>query len=142
MEGTNTFHVLRCKDVPLDRRKGVAFSKVVCSVRPEKADPDRTRITIAGKNITYPGDVGTKTALLDLIKLILNSVLSRKGSKFVTFDIKNFYLQTPLNRPEYVRIILSDIPQEFIDEYNLLDYVHINSWIYFEIRNGVYGLPQ
>jgi hypothetical protein len=142
VKGTDTFHVLRYEDIPPDRRKGVAFSKVVCSVRPEKADPDRTRITIAGQNITYPGDVGTKTASLDLIKLILNSVLSRKGAKFVTFDIKNFYLQTPLDRPEYVRIMLSDIPQEFIDEYNLLDYVHINGWIYFEIRNGVYGLPQ
>ena len=111
MEGTNTFHVLRYEDIPHERRQGVAFSKVVCNVRPEKADPDRTRITIAGQNITYPGDVGTKTASLDLIKLILNSVLSRKGAKFVTFDIKNFYLQTPLDRPEYVRIKLSDIPQ-------------------------------
>jgi hypothetical protein len=142
VEGTDTFHVLRYEDIPPDRRKGVAFSKVVCNVKPEKSDPNRTRITIAGQNITYPGDVGTKTASLDLIKLILNSVLSRRGAKFVTFDIKNFYLQTPLDRPEYVRIQLSDIPQEFIVEYNLLDYVHVNGWIYFEIRNGVYGLPQ
>ena len=75
----------------------------MCTFRPNKSDPNRTRITIAGQNITYPGDVGTRTASLDLIKLLINSVLSRKGAKFVTFDIKNFYLQTPLDRPEYVR---------------------------------------
>ena len=23
-----------------------------------------------------------------------------------------------------------------------MDYVHVNGWVYFEIRNGVYGLPQ
>ena len=86
--------------------------------------------------------VGTKTASMDLIKLLINSVLSRKGAKFVTFNIKNFYLQTPLTRPEYVRIKLSDIPSEFINEYSLMDYVHANGWVYFGIRNGVYGLPQ
>ena len=114
----------------------------MCTFRPEKSDPNRTRITIAGQNITVAMDVGTKTASLDLVKLLLNSVLSRKGAKFVTFDIKNFYLQTPLDRPEYVRIKLSDIPLEFAEEYNLKDFVDANGWVYFEIRNGVYGLPQ
>ena len=50
------------------------------------------------------------------MKLLLNSVLSRKGAKFVTFNIKNFYLQTPLDRPEYVCIKLADIPLDFVDE--------------------------
>ena len=58
---------------------------------------------------------------------ILNSVLSRKGTKFVTFYIKNFYLQTPLDLPEYVRIKMSDIPHDSIKEYNLKYYVHVNS---------------
>ena len=114
---------------------------MVYKVRPEKADPDRTQITIAGNRICYPGDVGTKTAPLELVKLMINSVLSRKGAKFCTFDISNFYLCTPLDRPEYIKIKLSDIPQEFIDEYNLLHHVH-NDWVYFEIRKGIYGLPQ
>jgi hypothetical protein len=50
---------------------------VVCEVRPEKDDPDRTRITIGGSRICYPGDVGTNTVSLELFKLLLNSVLSR-----------------------------------------------------------------
>ena len=85
--------------------------------------------------------MGTKTASLDLVKLVINIVLSRKGAKYVTFDISNFYLQTPLDRPEYVHIKLSDIPQKFIDEYDLLEYVR-DGWVYFEINRGVYGLPQ
>ena len=67
--------------------------------------------------------MGTKTASLDLVKLVINSVLSRKDAKYVSFEISNFYIQTPLERPEYVRIKLSDIPQEFIDEYDPLDSV-------------------
>ena len=95
---------------------------MVCKVCPEKSDPNRTRITIGGNCITFPGDVGTPTASLELAKIVFNSVLSRLGTKFTTFDIYNFYLQTPLDRPEYARIKLSEIPEEFTLEYNLLSY--------------------
>ena len=114
---------------------------MVCKVCPEKSDPNRTRITIGGNRITFPGVVGTPTALLELAKLVLNSVLLRPSAKFTTFDTCNFYLQTPLECPEYVRVGLSDIPGEFFQEYNLLAYSRDN-WVYFEIWSGVYGLPQ
>ena len=64
--------------------------------------------------------MGTKTDSLDIVNLVLNSVISSKDTNYVTFDIYNFYLQTPLDRPEYVHINLSDIPQDFINEYELL----------------------
>ena len=110
VKGTYTFHVILYDDFPPDRRKGIAFSKGVCTFLPNKSDPNCTHISITVQNITYPGNVRTKTAFLELIKLLINSVLSRKGAKFVTFNIKNFYLQTPLDRPEYFRIKISDIP--------------------------------
>ena len=50
-------------------------------------------------------------------------------------------MDTPIDRSEYARIKLSVIPQEIIDEYNLLDYEH-NGWIYFDIVRGCCGLPQ
>jgi hypothetical protein len=55
--------------------------------------------------------------------------------------LKNFYLDTPMPDPEYVRIKISDIPAEFIEEYNLAGKDR-DGWIYFEIRQGCYGLPQ
>ena len=42
---------------------------------------------------------------------------------------------------EYLRIKLSDIPQEFIEEYDTTQAFQ-NGWIYFEILCGCYGLPQ
>ena len=45
-----------------------------------------------------------------------------------------------MDRPEYVRIKHLDIPQEFIEEYNLMQLFQ-NGWIYFEILRGSYGLP-
>jgi hypothetical protein len=74
------------------------------------------RITLGGDHIRYPGDCGTKTGSLDTIKLLGNSVLSTSTTRFASFDISNFYLGTPLDRPEYARIKLTDIPEEFIQE--------------------------
>ena len=71
----------------------------------------------------------------------MNRVLSRKGARFVCFDVKNFYLGTPLNRPDYARIHLKDIPQDFIAEYNLTTYER-DGWMYFCICKGFYGLSQ
>jgi hypothetical protein len=113
---------------------------VVCNVRPEKDDPDRTRIIIGGNRICYPGNVGTNTTLLELVKLLLNSILSRKGARFSTIDI-NFYLDTPTPDLEYVRIKISDIPDKFFTEYNLGGRDR-EGWIYFEIWKGCYRLPQ
>jgi hypothetical protein len=56
-------------------------------------------------------------------------------------DLKNFYLNTPLDQPEYVHIKLANIPLEFIDKYKLNDIAR-DSWIYFEMRLGMYGLTQ
>ena len=84
-----------------------------------------------GNQVVYTGKAGTKTASLDLCKLMMNRVTSRKGSKFITYNIRNYYLTTPLDYPEYVKIKLTDIPQDFIDEYNLHDYVK-KGWVYIQ----------
>ena len=64
MEGTNTLFVIRFEDIPKYRLNKICYTSVVCEVRPGKKDPNRTRITICGTNVCYPGDVGTNTASL------------------------------------------------------------------------------
>ena len=104
VEGTNTFYVIRFEDTPKDRLNKIFYTSVVCELRPGKKELDRTRITICGTNVYYPGDVGTNTASLELFKLMINSILSRKGEKCVCFDIENFYLSTPLGRPDHAKL--------------------------------------
>ena len=64
------------------------------------------RITIGGGVICYHGDVITQTGSLELIKLTIHSVVSRREARFIAFDIKIFYLETPIGRSEYARIKL------------------------------------
>ena len=61
---TETFQVIRYKDIPGGCRREVCHTKLVCEVRAQKEYPDRPRITIGGKRIIYLGDVGTPTAYL------------------------------------------------------------------------------
>jgi hypothetical protein len=56
VEGTDTFRPIHYDDIPTDRRSDVTYTRVVCEVRPQKEDPNRTRITIGGNRICYPGD--------------------------------------------------------------------------------------
>jgi hypothetical protein len=53
----------------------------------------------------------------------------------------NFYINALMPEPEYVCIKISDIPQEFINEYKLTG-LNRDGWIYFKICQGCYGLLQ
>ena len=46
-----------------------------------------------------------------------------------------------MEKPEYVRVKLEDIPQEFIKEYHMLENKR-HGWVYFEFFRGCYGLLQ
>ena len=139
---TNTIRFLAKHEVPKDRLKDVTYGSFVCTIRPEKAEPLRTRLVVGGDRINYPGEVATPTAELLLAKILFNSVVSTPGARFMTMDISNFYLMTPLKRPEYVRVKLSDIPPEVIAEYKLKDKATADGCIYLEATKGMYGLPQ
>jgi hypothetical protein len=78
---------------------------------------------------------------LTVTKAILNSVCSKKVALYMNMDIKNYYLDTPLARYEYVRIPVSMVPDDIMNEYNLHSFVN-NGYLYVEVRKGMYGLPQ
>ena len=74
---------------------------------------------MGGNKIKSPIDCGTPTADLFTVKLLLDSVMLTNGAKFFTLDIKNFYLNTPMDRFEYMRFKMEDIPDNVIEKYEL-----------------------
>ena len=87
-------------------------------------------------------DLPIPTADLMTVKLLLNSVISTPGAKFVTLDIKDFYLNTPMEEPEFLCMKIEYFPQDIIDHYNLKDNVDEKGNVYVRIEKGMYGLPQ
>eukprot|EP00804_Cyclotella_cryptica_P010817 CCRYP_008749-RA/>CCRYP_008749-RA protein AED:0.21 eAED:0.21 QI:0/0/0/1/1/1/3/0/823 len=116
IKGTNTICFIRKRDIPKDRLKDVTYGQFVCTIRPEKKEPNRTHLVVGGDRINYPGDVATPTAEMLAAKILFNSVISTAAACFMTMDISNFYLNTPLQRPEYIRMKITDIPEEIINE--------------------------
>ena len=88
--GTNTIKFIHKSEMPADRWKDVAHTRIVCNVRPQKEEVNRTRLTFWGNNLSVPMDCGTPTADLLTAKLLLNSVISTPGAKFTTLDLKDF----------------------------------------------------
>jgi hypothetical protein len=74
---------------------------------------------------------------------MLNSVISTLNGRFMTGDIKDFYLETPMEAKyyAYMRIPVSIIPDSIMTEYKLAPLIH-KGFVYVEIRKGMYGLPQ
>jgi hypothetical protein len=48
---------------------------------------------------------------------------------------------TPLKRPEYGRVKMTDIPDEIINKYKLHEKA-IDGWVHFKVMRGMYGLPH
>ena len=141
-EGTNTIKFLNHDEIatiPGDRT--ITYARIVVDYRPQKADPNRVRITVGGNLIDYPYELTTRTADLTTTKVMWNSVISTPGARYICADAKNFYLNTPLDRYEYMKMPIKLIPQEFIDLYDLASKAK-NGYVYMEIQRGMYGLPQ
>ena len=119
----------------------MTYGRFVCELRPQKEEVERTRLTVGGNLIQYPGDASTKMADLTTAKVLWNSVLSTPGARFMCMDVKNFYLMTPLPMYEYMKMPIEIIPQEIIDQCNLHNLVH-KGHVHIEIRKGMHGLPQ
>lgn len=96
---------------------------------------------MGGNLIDHPGEVSTPTADTTTAKMVINSTISTPDARYMCGDIKNFYLGTPMERYEYMKIPIALIPTEIIKEYTLTPLVH-KGHVYMEIRRGMYGLPQ
>ncbi|KAG7352362.1 reverse transcriptase RNA-dependent DNA polymerase [Nitzschia inconspicua] len=139
IKGTNTIYFI-CKD-QVPRHKTATYLRIVCAHRPEKENAYRVRWTAGGNLIDYPHDASTKTADIITVKTLINSMLSTPGAKFMSGDLKDFYLGTPMAEYEYMRIHRRYIPDDIFEQYNLSALLD-GDFVYVEIRRGMYGLPQ
>jgi hypothetical protein len=127
------------KRIPPNRM--VTYARVVVDFCPPEADPHRIRITAGGNLINYPDELSTRTADLTTSKLMWNSVLSTEGAKYMCLDIKNFYLTAPLDCFECMKMPIILFPNWTVKQYYLLEHVK-NRYIYLEMQQAIWGLPQ
>ena len=139
---TETIFFIKKGDIPDDRKKDETYARIVCVFCDGKKDKCRTHITMCGNLVNYPGGCGTPTANLLTVKLLLNSIISTPNAKFMTLNLKDLYLMTPMKRYNYFCIKLDLFPQDIINKYNLTSKVDHNGNRHYKIQREMYGLPQ
>ena len=139
IKGTNTIFFIPRRDVPPGRK--VTYGKKEVSIRPNKEEMHRVRLTVGGDKLVFDGDTATQCASLITTKIHINSVISTKGARYACIDIKNMYYGTPMDEYEYMRIRYAEVPPEIVQQYEL-DKIQHEGWVYIEIRKGMPGLKQ
>ena len=139
---TDTIEFINKCYVPLNKK--VTYANFICDYRPLKSEPFRIRLTVGGDRLPYDNDAGSPAASLLETKLIANSVISdaHKGARFLSSDLKDFFLASPMAAPEYMRIHYRYFPDEIKKQYQLDKIVDHDGYIYIKIKKGMYGLKQ
>ena len=87
----------------------------------------RIRSTAGGDRINYDGPTSAFTATMPAIKLLIHSVIS-DDAKWMTVDIKDYYLSTPFLRPENVRVPCSPTR-----------YLHVRTYMFVHRTFGLFS---
>ena len=139
---TDTIQFIHFNQVPHDR--DVTYASFVCDHRPLKSEPWRVRIVVGGDKLSYNDDPGSPAASLLETKILINSVISDagNGARFMSLDLKDYFLATPMERPEYMKVLLKYFPTDIQVKYKLHEKVTPTGYIYIKINKGMYGLKQ
>ena len=76
---------------------------------PIKNGTKKVQFTVGGDHLQYPDDRIMPAATLLETELLLNSTISQsaKCTRFMTLDIKDYFLQIEMARPEYMKIYIT-----------------------------------
>ena len=71
------------------------------------------RITVGGDRLIYLDDAGSPAANLMKTRPLVNSTIShaKDGARFMSADIKNHFLATPMAQSEYMKVQYKHIPE-------------------------------
>ena len=117
--GTNTIKFMtleEIREIPMDCT--IIYARIVVDYRVQKKDPNRVCITVGGNPIEYPGELITQTVDLTTTKMMWNSAISTPAARYISSDVKNFYIRIPRQQFEYMRMPINFIRHEFIDMYD------------------------
>ena len=142
VKGNNAMTFIPHRLVP--KNKKVAYANMVCDHRPDKEEKFRVCLTVGGDVLEYYGDASSPAASLLESKLLINGVISdaHHGARFLTLDIKDYFLQSILEDPEYIRIHYKYFLPDVKHKYNIATLVHIDGFVYCKLQKGMYGLKQ
>ena len=147
IEDTQTGEWIAYESVPKDRTISYYNPQLTRKRRPVETHPGgfefRIRGTYGGDRGDYKGPTMAETSDIVTLKILLNSVISDPDpeTNWLSTDVVDYYLGTPMARKEYMRVPVKFIPKASMIKYNLHRLVHKGAVI-MQLNKGIYGLKQ
>eukprot|EP00804_Cyclotella_cryptica_P026161 CCRYP_013042-RA/>CCRYP_013042-RA protein AED:0.34 eAED:0.28 QI:0/0/0/1/0/0/5/0/633 len=116
-------------------KKDITYDQIVVVVRPQKKEQECTRLTTIHGRLPHQPETSPPPSTLSTL-----SSPPLEQSLWLWMSI--FYLNTPMEQPEFMRLQMNLIPGEFVEKYNLKEKVDNKGWVYVGIELGMYCLPQ
>ena len=100
------------------QRKKVTYASFLCDHHSLKDEKWRIRLVVGGDKLPYELDSRSLATDLLEIKLLLNSVMidANIGAQFLSMDLKDMFLQTPIHSLEFMKVAIKYFPQDFIEK--------------------------
>ena len=116
----------------------------LCYYRPLKSKTFRAILTVGKEILEYPEDALSPAASLLESKLLFNTIIpdARWGARFMSCDLKYFFLEIPMSRSKYTRIYSKYFPPDIRALYQIDRPIVEDRYVYIKITKGVYGLKQ
>ena len=100
----------------------------------------RVRGTYGGDRGDYCGETTALVAAMTAVKINLNAMVS-EDANWMTIDISDYYLGTPMEKPEYMILQRHQIPSATIASFNL-EPLFQEDKIMLKVVKAIYGLKQ
>jgi len=90
--------------------------------------------TMARDKPSHYANSGSSAAGLLETKVLINSTISKKGTRFFTADLKDHFLASPMDRSDYMKVPLHRFPPNIIKRYKLDQLVSDDGYAYIKIN--------
>ena len=97
-------HLLYTKNSEVPSGTKITYANPLCDYHLHKDFPYCIRLTIGGDKFSYLSESHSPAATLLEEKIIFNRVISTPGYPFICADIKDFFLLSPMECFEYIKI--------------------------------------
>ena len=136
VSSTDTIEFITKEQVPKGR--DVTYATFVLDYRPLKEEQCWIRIVVGGDRLSYQSDAGSPATDMVETKIIVNSTISdaHKGARFMTMDIKDFFLASPMTRDEFMKVKYKYFPEDIREFYDLESKKTEDGYIYIRIKKA------
>ena len=134
VKGNGTLDFIQKHEVPVNKK--VTYSNFICDFRPLKAEQYRVKLTAGGDTLTYTDDIASPVALMLETKLLINSVISDKKARFLTIDLKYYFLQSIMIEPEFMKIKAKYFPEDIQKHYHISEKIAQDGYVYCRIKEA------